>query len=210
MCPASRRHQAGPGVQRGMTLIEALAAFVILSVGLLGIVSLQALSKTAQHQSIQRSRAVALGNDMLERIRSNPAGLETYDIHLTPEGDSAPAAEPNPDCVAAPCTPAQLATHDLWRWDQALRGAAVTITEDGADVATAGLIEPRGCIVFDEDAGKVRTGRIRVIIQWRGLTKTRDGLLEDDLECGDAVAAADEGYRRQLIVSSYVIDEAEL
>ncbi|QIB64781.1 hypothetical protein [Kineobactrum salinum] len=103
-----------------------------------------------------------------------------------------------------------MATHDLWRWDQALRGAAVTTTEDGAEVPTVALIEPRGCIVFDEDAGKARTGRIRVIIQWRGLTRTRDGLLDGDLVCGDAVATADEGYRRQLIVSSYVIDEAEL
>ncbi|QIB64782.1 type IV pilus modification protein PilV [Kineobactrum salinum] len=96
MFPVSARRQAGPGSQRGMTLIEALAAFVILSVGLLGIVGLQALSKTAQHQAIQRSRAVALGNDMLERIRSNPAGLETYDIHLAPQGVAQPLLNPAP------------------------------------------------------------------------------------------------------------------
>ena len=44
--------------QRGFTLIEALIAFVILSVGLLGIVSLQAMAKTSQHLAIQHTRAV--------------------------------------------------------------------------------------------------------------------------------------------------------
>ncbi|HCD56768.1 MAG TPA: type IV pilus modification protein PilV, partial [Halieaceae bacterium] len=64
--------------QAGVTLIEALVTFVILSVGLLGIVSLQAVSKSAQHQGIQRSKAVMLANDLVERIRINPAGLATY------------------------------------------------------------------------------------------------------------------------------------
>jgi type IV pilus assembly protein PilV len=210
MFPASRRRQAGPDAQRGMTLIEALAAFVILSVGLLGIVSLQALSKTAQHQSIQRSRAVMIGNDMLERIRANPAGLLTYTSAAAPLGVTPIGTEPSPNCVAASCNPVQLATHDLWLWEQALIGATVTVTDDGVVSGTAGLIEPRACFDFAADTGKLRTGRLSVLVQWRGLNETSDAVQGTGaVACGGAAVGAD-GFRRQVIVSSYVIDEAEL
>ena len=62
----------GRSSQRGFTLIEALITFVILSIGLLGIAGLQALSKTSQHQSIQRTRAVGLAEALVERIAALP------------------------------------------------------------------------------------------------------------------------------------------
>ena len=64
--------------QDGFTLLEALISFFVLSVGLIGIVSLLTLSKSTQHQSLQRTRAIALANDLLERIRSNPGGIQIY------------------------------------------------------------------------------------------------------------------------------------
>lgn len=192
-----------------MTLIEALAAFVILSIGLLGIVSLQALSKSAQHQAIQRSRAVAIGNDMLERVRTNPAGLPTYDIGLTPIGKGTIETEPSPNCATATCTPAQLAAHDLWNWEQSLDGAAVTVVEGGVMTNTAGLINPQGCTQFIADTGKTRTGIFNVIIQWRGLSETSDAVAEGEIVCGGAAAEADR-FRRQIIVSSYVLDGTEI
>ena len=109
--------QAVPEQQRGFTLIEALIAFVILSVGLLGIVSLQALSKTSQHQAIQRSRAVTLADAMVERIRINPAAVATY-IASNPLGDDPNSPEPSPDCSSAACDPNELAAtenHISWK-----------------------------------------------------------------------------------------------
>ena len=57
--------------QKGFTLIEVLIAFIILSFGLLGAVALQAKAKQASFDSMQRAAAVALGNDIIQRIRAN-------------------------------------------------------------------------------------------------------------------------------------------
>jgi len=198
--------------QGGMTLIEALAAFVILSVGLLGIVSLQALSKTSQHQAIQRTRAVALADDMLERIRINPTGLATYQTGLADWiGGGREGAEPTPVCSNADMcgTAVELAEHDRWAWEQQLDGASVTVTDGGVTTNTAGLIAPRGCVDFTADAGKTNTGVVNVIVQWRGLEATRDAVQAGEATCGGAGAGTD-NTRRQVVVSSYVIDEGEL
>ena len=81
MSSATRKsHWAGSRVQSGFTLIEALVTAFILAVGIMGIVSLLSLSKVSQHESIQRTRAVVLADDILERIRRNPAGMSVYDM----------------------------------------------------------------------------------------------------------------------------------
>lgn len=198
------------GRQRGVTLIEALATFVILSIGLLGIVSLQALSKSAQHQAVQRSRAVTLGNDLLERIRVNPSELPSYIVpDDAPLGGGTLGTAPGTNCAAATCDSQTLAEYDLWRWEQALDGAGATITEDAVTTNTAGLIDPRACTVFVADPDKFNTGVMNVIIQWRGLSESMDAVAVGEVACGGAAAGADP-FRRRVIVSSYVLDEDEV
>ena len=80
---ARKRHCVGSPVQSGFTLIEALVTAFILAVGIMGIVSLLSISKVSQHASIQRTRAVVLADDILERIRRNPAGMSVYNIGLS-------------------------------------------------------------------------------------------------------------------------------
>ena len=200
---------SGHSRQRGFTLIEALIAFVILSVGLLGIVSLQAMAKTSQHLAIQHTRAVTLADAIVERIRVNPAGLAVYDIGVaSPRGVESAEPEPDPDCQsdATSCTPDQLAAHDLWAWEQALLGASATV--DGEN--TAGLIEPRGCIVFNAAPGRARTGKLQVIIQWRGLQESYDAVQGAEAVCGSlSVDAGDDKSRRQVVINTYVVDEEE-
>ena len=60
--------------QRGLTLVETLAALVVLSVGLLGTAALQILAMDAGRAAFFRGRAVDLAADMAERIRSNRLG----------------------------------------------------------------------------------------------------------------------------------------
>ena len=198
---------ASPSValrQQGFTLIEALIAFVILSIGLLGIVSLQALSKTSQHHAVQRTRAVTLADAIVERIRINPAGLAQYNIGLNPLGSDPNAPEPNPDCIASACDPNELAAHDLWAWEQALAGAMVTVGSDN----TGGLVEPRGCILFTPADGRTRTGQLNVIIQWRGLQASSDAVQAGEAICGGEDAGEDI-YRRQVVTNTFVVDETE-
>lgn len=193
--------------ETGFTLIEALIAFVILSVGLLGIVSLQALSKQSQHQAVQRARAISMADSIVERIRINPGGLATYNIGTTPLGAGSVSSEPTPNCRTVKCTPIQLATHDLWEWEQALDGAMVKAGTDN----TSGLIAPKGCIIFNAAPGKTRTGLINVVIQWRGLHDSIDAVqaLPGEVACGGAAVGMDT-YRRQVSINTFVIDEQEL
>jgi len=193
----------------GFTLIEVLVTFVVLAIGLLGIVSLQALSKTSQHQGIQRTRAVAIADALLEKIRINPAGLTTYAIGLNPLGGGSISSEPVPDCISAVCTPTQMAGHDLWAWEQFLDGTAVTV--DGGATATAGLISPRACVTFTAAAGKTSTGLLQVLVQWRDLRETIDAVQSGDVDapCGGAAAGGDR-LRRKVTASTFVIDETEL
>ncbi|MFT4823997.1 MAG: type IV pilus assembly protein PilV [Halioglobus sp.] len=191
--------------ETGFTLIEALIAFVILSVGLLGIVSLQALSKQSQHQAVQRARAISMADSIVERIRINPGGLATYNIGLTPLGGGTVSSEPAPNCRTAICTPTQLATHDLWEWEQALDGAMVK----AGTINTSGLIEPKGCIVFDPAPSRLRTGLVNIIIQWQGLNESTDAVQAGEVRCGGAVAGNND-FRRQVSINTFVIDEQEL
>lgn len=58
-------------VSRGFTLIEVLVTVVIVSVSLLGLVSLDGVSKLSSYEARQRSNAILAANDFVERLRLN-------------------------------------------------------------------------------------------------------------------------------------------
>ncbi|MFT4519507.1 MAG: type IV pilus assembly protein PilV [Halioglobus sp.] len=190
--------------QRGFTLLEVLIAFFILSVGLLGVVSLIGTSKLFQHQAVQRTRAVAIADTLIERIRINPAAVASYNIGFTPLGLVENRTEPSPNCSSDPCSSAELALHDLWAWEKLLLGEA---TQDQGQSA-GGLIAATGCVVFIADAPRTRTGQVSIVIQWRGLKETIDALSAGDPVCGSNAAGSD-NFRRQVTVNTYVVDETE-
>jgi type IV pilus assembly protein PilV len=197
----------GSRAQSGFTLIEALVTAFILAVGIMGIVSLLSISKVSQHESIQRTRAVVLAGDILERIRRNPAGMSVYNVGLSaPLGDASRGTEPVPNCHSATCSKTELAAHDLWTWERLLDGASAIVTDGGAP--TVGLSDVSACIDFTADDGRQNTGIVDVVIQWQGLQETADAVISAGTVCGDATA--EDTTRRQVIVNSYVMDETEL
>ena len=197
----------GSRAQSGFTLIEALVTAFILAVGIMGIVSLLSISKVSQHESIQRTRAVVLAGDILERIRRNPAGMSVYNVGLSaPLGDASRGTEPVPNCHSATCSKTELAAHDLWAWERLLDGASAIVTDGGAP--TVGLSDVSACIDFTADDGRQNTGIVDVVIQWQGLQETADAVISAGTVCGDATA--EDTTRRQVIVNSYVMNETEL
>ena len=136
---------AGRAAQVGFTLIEALVAAFILAIGVLGVVSLLTMAKVSQHEGMDRVRAVALADDMVERVRRNPGAMAVYDVGLNaPIGGGTVSTEPTPDCNSAACDATELATHDLWAWEQLLDGRATTYDDGGtatAAVATAAAMK---------------------------------------------------------------------
>lgn len=74
-----------PGRMPGFTMMELLVAILVLSVGLLGLASLQTTGLRHNNSAWQRTLATELAEDMADRIRANPqaAGQGYYD-HVVP------------------------------------------------------------------------------------------------------------------------------
>ena len=103
-----------PKKQSGFTLIEVLVSSLILSIGLLGVAGLQALSLKNNQSAYMRSQATALAYDLSDRMRSNVAGANA--------GFYAPAAAATrgPCTTTLGCSPQQMAQNDLSEWLGAL------------------------------------------------------------------------------------------
>ena len=58
-------------LSRGFTLIEVLVAFLIITIGLLGLGAMQVNTMNDQFEANQRAYATWLVDDMASRIRAN-------------------------------------------------------------------------------------------------------------------------------------------
>jgi type IV pilus assembly protein PilV len=107
--------------KRGFTLLEALIGFMILSIGMLGIASLQAVSLKAGKTSVYGSVAMMKVDELLESMRANSSALSTY------AGGGA-----NVGCTGTMvCSDVQLAQDDVYWWKKNLQAglpSAVTTT----------------------------------------------------------------------------------
>jgi type IV pilus assembly protein PilV len=101
--------------QRGLTLIESMVALMVISIGLLGIASLQGTSMRQTASSLNHSKAVWFAYDMADRIRVNTAGAANY-AGIDTE------TEYQQDCKSAACSAAQMVTADAAAWSRNLQG----------------------------------------------------------------------------------------
>ncbi len=168
---------------------------VVLSIGLLGIAGLQATSKRTSYEALQRTTAVMLTRDIIERMRTNPDQIAAYN------GTVDTTTITHNDCSAATCTPAQLAAYDLFEWQQAILGAS----EIAADTVTntGGLVSPVGCITV---AAACTSCLVTVAIAWRGMTMLSDPTIDT---CGDTSGnyddtAGDNVFRRVIAINSFI------
>ncbi len=75
-------------------MIEIMVSILIFSIGLLGLAALQSTALRSNHAAYQRSQAIFLAYDMIDRMRANRtmAVAESYDIAL---GANPPPADLN-------------------------------------------------------------------------------------------------------------------
>lgn len=143
------RTSQGSG-QSGFSILEVLIAIIILSIGMLGAVGMQAAAMQANKETRNQAAATTLGRDLAERMRGNhTVAIKTlaadnpyiFDATLT-----GAVATPSVNCFTTGCpTVKDAAIWDVADWQSRVRTALPT---------------PRVNVCFDKDpfdsAGKPR------------------------------------------------------
>ncbi len=101
---------------RGFTLIEALVGFLILSIGMLGVASLQAISLKAGKTSVYGSVAMMKVEELFESMRVNPSPAALAEYAASGSGTGAD----NNCSGTVVCTATALAQDDIYWWKKNL------------------------------------------------------------------------------------------
>lgn len=113
---------------KGLSLVEVLVTIVITSIGLMGLVSLQMQSVLATSDTGNRSHAIWVFNDIVNRIHANEIASASY-INAGPIACNAPAKvcssyhDGSNTINAVNCTGAELAAWDRYEVACQLRPA---------------------------------------------------------------------------------------
>ncbi len=100
--------------QSGFSLIEALIGFLILSIGMLGIASLQATSLKAGKTSAYNSVAMLKVEELFESMRANPSAAALAVYAATGAG----AGSDNGCSGTKNCNETELAADDVYWWKE--------------------------------------------------------------------------------------------
>jgi type IV pilus assembly protein PilV len=132
---------------RGFSLVEVLISLVVLAFGLLSLARAQGAAALTELEARQRTQAIALVQDMVDRINLNRKEAAEYvgEFH----------ARPDAGCASHETR----ATRDMCEWQDLLAGTA---TQDGARF-TGAPMAAFGCISSP-------TPNVYVVsIAWRGV-----------------------------------------
>lgn len=104
--------QPHPAHVRGFSLLEAMIAMLVLSIGLIGVAGIMLAAQKTSGQAYWQTVANREAGNMLERIRANRAGAMQGDY----QGSSAAPPAAVSCTVQAPCSPAATAANDMASW----------------------------------------------------------------------------------------------
>jgi type IV pilus assembly protein PilV len=107
---------SAPQRLRGISMVEALVALVVLSVGMLGIAALFVESVRNSRTALLRTQAINLVSDMADRIRANASAGDAYDLAAYGGAPASHDCAPTEGLAGGNCTLEQLAEDDLARW----------------------------------------------------------------------------------------------
>ncbi len=126
---------AGRSSVAGFTLMEVLVTVVILSIGLLGVASLQLNSLRGNQSALDSTVAVSMALEMADRIRANPPrNPNTGDLLMTSNYLYLDAKGSDPGCISTFCNTNQVELTDAFEWfsrlEDLLPGARGVICRD--------------------------------------------------------------------------------
>jgi type IV pilus modification protein PilV len=94
---------------QGFSILEALAALMVLNLLCLGLMAWQLQAMQAQRQALAWQQAVAMAQDLWQRMQVHPGAWRWYQLDLD-------QVLPGGNCQAQPCTAQQWAQADLAEW----------------------------------------------------------------------------------------------
>ena len=141
---------------KGFSMLEVLISLFILSIGVMGAVGLQLASLRTAQQSAFHSVAVALSNELAEKMRSSDAQMKLADganvfstIKYNSQTDGNPPIPTLCYSTAASCSSTELAKADIYEWlvrvKKSLPGARVLVCRDSAASPGSGKQLTWGC-----------------------------------------------------------------
>lgn len=172
--------------RRGFTLLELLIAVLTLSVGVLGVASLQILTTQSSFSASQRTEATMLANAVIDRMRANSEQLATYTGNEL-DGAAAPSGTEPSGCTQAMSEAnCQLATaqRDLWELHQAAHQADT-------------LVAPTICI----ENGAGSDGDVTVVVAWHSMSERATA---DDSALHSCGKGDDDDTLQQVSMSTYI------
>lgn len=145
--------RAGPRrPQRGVAMVEALIAMLLIALWLLSSAGLQAGTFKYQQSAGHRFVAVSLAGELGEAIEANAAAARTGAYAMATRSTAVTAVA---DCSAVFCTPAQLAQFNLAQWSERV---VQTLPLRDMTVASAagagGLVTYTITLRWDESRGR--------------------------------------------------------
>ena len=107
---------------KGFGFIEILVALLVISIGLLGLMVLQTKSLQFNNSSLQRTQAMILVTDIMDRMRANRLrAISTNDYVVSME--STPTASTDCESSTSTCSPSEMARHDVKSWREKIAAA---------------------------------------------------------------------------------------
>jgi type IV pilus assembly protein PilV len=100
----------------GFSMLEMLIALLILSIGLLGVATLQTRGQQFNQVGYLRTQATFLAYDIMDRIRINPGRNNPNSYQLSFKSGSGVSYDSSCDGDDKNCSPDSLQNYDLNNW----------------------------------------------------------------------------------------------
>lgn len=163
----------------GFSMIEVLLTIVILVVGLLGLIAMQARAIVLETESYQRGGALGLLRSMEAAVH----GARLPDYSTWPYSARSPFADPawsssdgtvvfgTGDAYSGCADLSDMPEKTLCDWSMALKGAA----ELRAGARTGAMLGARGCLIrVNPVSVSGAIAEFHVVVVWQGLSHTAD------------------------------------
>lgn len=109
-------------VQQGFSLIETLVAMLLLSIGMLAMVWMQAKGAEYERTAEFRNSAMQKAVEYADRIRANVGASASY-VHMQPYRPGSRIADAAKNCRTESCSPAEMAAFDVVEMRRMIRNS---------------------------------------------------------------------------------------